>query len=277
MEIIVARTAGFCMGVKRAIEMAHTAAQKEGGMIYTHGPLIHNPQELERLRLDGIIPLDEAEPKPDSVVVIRAHGVGTAVIVQLEDKALKVVDATCPKVSDIQERIWQFSRVGYTVVIVGDPKHPEVVGLVGHADGPTVVIRTPEEVENLPAVEKIVLVSQTTQDEDKYNAIKERFLKRYPEGRALSTICSSARSRQAEVRQLVQEVDVMVIVGGKHSANTKRLYAISCDAGVESYHIESADELPLEKLRGKESVAIVAGASTPDWVIKQVAETLETL
>jgi 4-hydroxy-3-methylbut-2-enyl diphosphate reductase len=279
MKIIVARTAGFCMGVKRAIEMAHSAARTEGGTIYTHGPLIHNPQELERLRLDGIVPLEEADTDlgPNGVVVIRAHGVGSEVIDELERNSHKVLDATCPKVSSIQKRIHRYSREGYTVVIVGEEKHPEVVGLVGHAEGPTFVIRTPEEVADLPDAERILLVSQTTQDEDKYAAIKASFLARYPEGKALSTICSSSTNRQAEVRELVEEVDAMVIVGGKNSANTKRLYAISCDAGVDSYHVEDADELPLEELRGKGTVAIVAGASTPDWIIKQVEKTLEEL
>jgi (E)-4-hydroxy-3-methyl-but-2-enyl pyrophosphate reductase len=277
MKIIVARTAGFCMGVKRAIEMAQKAARTEGGTIYTHGPLIHNPQELERLRLDGIVPLDDTDLEQSAVVVIRAHGVGAKVIIDLERDSHKVLDATCPKVSQIQKRIHEFSRDGYTVVIVGEANHPEVVGLVGHAEGPTYVIRTPEEVDKLPDAEKLLLVSQTTQDEDRYAAIKARFLARYPNAEALSTICSSSTNRQAEVRELVEEVDAMVIVGGKNSANTKRLYAISCDAGVDSYHVEDADELPLKELKGKGTVAIVAGASTPDWIIEQVAKTLEEL
>lgn len=280
MKIVLARSAGFCMGVKLAIEMAETEAEKEGRTIYTHGPLIHNPQELEVLRTKGIVPLDEAAPVPNAPVIVRAHGVAPEVRDRLNAEAERLVDATCPKVSAIQNQIAAYSRDGYTVIIAGDPDHPEVVGLVGHATGPTHVIRKPEDVDELPELEppgKAILVAQTTQDEINYEKISERFLARYPEGEALSTICRATHRRQSEVRQMVTEVDAMVVVGGRNSANTKRLYEISREGGVTAWLVESAAELDAEALKPFETIGVTAGASTPEWIIREVLDKLASL
>ena len=280
MKIVLARSAGFCMGVKRAIEMAETVADEEGRTIYTHGPLIHNPQELEVLRGKGIVPLDEEADAPHAPVIVRAHGVGPGVRDRLTLQAERLVDATCPKVSAIQERIAEFSRDGYTVVIAGDPDHPEVVGLVGHAVGATHVIRKPDDVDALPEppeMDKAILVAQTTQDEITYENICARFLARYPKGETLATICRATHLRQSEVRKMVTEVEAMVVVGGRNSANTKRLFEISREAGVPSYLVESAAELDDDALKSLETVGVTAGASTPEWIIREVIEKLSAL
>lgn len=277
MEIILARSAGFCMGVKRAIGMAQKAADDEQHTVYTYGPLIHNPQELQRLRLDGIVPFGENEEPPPAPVIIRAHGVTPATLAKLHEKAEKVLDATCPKVSSIQKRIRQYSKNGYAVVIAGEEDHPEVVGLLGYATGRAFVVNNPEDVDTLPELGKVLLVSQTTQDEEKYEKIKCRFMERYSEGEALDTICSSTHMRQSEIRKMVKEVDAMIVIGGRNSGNTRRLQTISEEAGLPSFHVESASELPLDRLRVLKVVGVSAGASTPDWIIEEVVEALRKL
>jgi len=265
------------MGVKRAIGMAQKASANENRTVYTYGPLIHNPQELQRLSEEGIRPLDDSGEPSGASVIIRAHGVAPGVLNELEARAAKVVDATCPKVSSIQERITDHSRDGYAVVIVGDPEHPEVVGLLGHAEGAAFVVREPEDIDALPELEEVLLVAQTTQDVLKYDEIKARFMARYPKGKALSTICSSTHTRQAEIRRMVGEVEAVVVIGGRNSANTKRLHAICLEAGLPAYHVESPDELPTDALRGLKVVGVTAGASTPQWIIDDVVNALEIL
>lgn len=265
------------MGVKRAIGMAHKAAAEELHPVYTYGPLIHNPQELERLREDGIIPIGEEEDAPKAPVIIRAHGVTPKTLARLKRDAEKVVDATCPKVSSIQTRISEYSGNGYSVVIAGEEDHPEVVGLLGYASGQAFVVNTPEDIDALPEMVKVLLVSQTTQDEQKYEKICQRFNERFPEGESLATICSSTHMRQSEIRKMVNEVDAMIVIGGRNSGNTRRLQAISEEAGLPSYHIESASELPFNELKQLSVVGVSAGASTPDWIIQEVIEALEKI
>jgi len=277
MKIILAGSAGFCMGVKRAIAMAHRAAENSEGTVYTYGPLIHNPQELQRLAAERIVPMEETPPEPNSSVIIRAHGVTPDTLEKLRKDGLEVLDATCPKVSSIQERIREYSLNGYAVVISGDPDHPEVMGLLGFATGPAFVVETVEDVDRLPVSGKVLLVSQTTQDELKYEEVRERFLARFPDGCALSTICSSTHMRQSDVRRMVREVEAMVIIGGRNSGNTKRLHAISAEAGLPAFQVETADELPLDQLRGLSTVGVTAGASTPEWIIRDVVKVLEAL
>ena len=265
------------MGVKRAMALARKAASREAANIYTYGPLIHNPQELSRLKGKGIIPFGEKEAVPDATVLVRAHGVTPETLKRLKEGARNLIDATCPKVSSIQKRIEEYSGKGYATIIAGDPDHPEVVGLLGYARGPAHVVRSSGDIDALPAFEKVLLVSQTTQDELKYRELKERFLRKYPGGEALDTICSSTHQRQEEIRRMVGEVDAMVVVGGLNSANTRRLYIISREAGLPAFHVETAAELPLEELKGMSTVGVTAGASTPQWIVEEVIAALEKL
>jgi len=277
VEIVVARSAGYCMGVRRAVDMALRAAEDEEGTVYTHGPLIHNPQALEELRTRGVIALAPGAPIPRSTVIVRAHGVPPEEMTQIGEAAQRVVDATCPKVSMIQQRIAEHSARGFAVVIAGDADHPEVVGLLGHAQGLAFVVSSPEDVDRLPELDRVLLVAQSTQDEEVFVAIRERLLARFPHGEALSTICQSTHRRQSEVRELAGQVDALVVIGGKNSANTRRLAEISQALGTPAYHVETADELPLDELGKLSKVGITAGASTPAWIIEQVVQTLSRL
>ncbi len=275
MELYVAESAGFCMGVRRAIEIAEGVARKEGRTVYTHGPLIHNPQALADLRGKGIVPLEEDDPVPRAPVIVRAHGVPPGAMNRLERAAERVVDATCPKVSTIQNRIAEFSDRGVAVVIAGDADHPEVVGLLGHARGPAFVVGSADEVDGLPAgLGPVVLVSQTTQDEAVFETIRDRVLARFPGAETLSTICRSTHRRQEETRALARRVDAMVVIGGRNSANTCRLAEICRGMGTPAYHVETAAELPLAELRRLERVGVTAGASTPAWIIRDVVAAL---
>lgn len=259
------------------MEVGLKVAQQEGRTVYTYGPLIHNPQALEELSRKGVIPLGETEDIPNAPVIIRAHGVTPEVKARIERRSARLVDATCPKVATIQKRIRDYSARGYSVVIAGDADHPEVVGLLGHAPGQAYVVSTPDEVDGLPPLEKVVLVAQTTQDEEVFHAIRERVRQRFPTSEALSTICESTHRRQSEVRDIAKRVDAVVVVGGKTSANTRRLTEIARLLGTTAYHVETAEELPLEELRKLSRVGVTAGASTPAGVIEEVIRVLSRL
>lgn len=277
MEIVLARSAGFCMGVRRAIEMALEAATEEGGEVYTHGPLIHNPQALEDLRAKGVVPLSPGRPVPRGTVVVRAHGIPPGEMAHLEGEAARVVDATCPKVSTIQKKIAEYSIRDYAVVIAGDADHPEVVGLLGHAAGVARVVSQPADVDDLPELDRVLLVAQSTQDEEVFNDIRDRLLARFPRAEALATICQSTHRRQTEVREMAGQVDALIVIGGRNSANTRRLAEIADSLGVPSYHVETAAELPLDELRTLSRVGVTAGASTPAWIIEEVVQALARL
>ncbi len=275
MEVRVARSAGYCMGVRRAVRMALEVAGEEAGPVFTHGPLIHNPQALEDLRQKGVVPLAPGAAVPRAAVIVRAHGVPPGELAALQAGAARVVDATCPKVATIQQKIAEFSRRGYAVVIAGDADHPEVVGLLGYAEGPAFVVSAPGDVAVLPPLGRVLLVAQTTQDQETWEAVRAAVTSRYPDAECLDTICSSTHRRQTEVRELAAGVDALVVVGGKNSANTRRLAEIARGLGARAYHVETAAELPLEELRPLARVGVTAGASTPAWTIEEVVRALE--
>ncbi len=277
MDIVLARSAGYCMGVRRAIQMALEVADGEADTVYTYGPLIHNPQALEDLHTHGVVPLDSAAALPDRPIIIRAHGIPPGERARLAAGSSRLVDATCPKVATIQEKIADYSRQGCTVLIAGDADHPEVVGLVGYAEGHAHVVSCPADVDRLPPLQRVVLVAQTTQDQETFEAIRRRVEARYPEAEALETICQSTHRRQAEVRDIAPRVDALVVIGGRNSANTRRLAEIATGLGTPAHHVETAAELPVDELRGLRKVGVTAGASTPAWIIEEVVATLRGL
>lgn len=274
VEILLARSAGFCMGVRRAVAMAREAAAEEHGEVFTNGPLIHNPQALEKLRREGVIPLGDDEAVPRAAVVVRAHGIPPETRERLAREAARVVDATCPKVATIQQKIAEYSADGYAVVIAGDADHPEVVGLRGYAANEAYVVSDAAQVDGLPELERVLLVAQTTQDEEIFEQIRHRVRERFPRAEALSTICQSTHRRQKEVRELAGKVDAMVVIGGRNSANTCRLAEICRHLGTTAYHVETAAELPMEELGVLARVGVTAGASTPAEIIDEVLERL---
>jgi 4-hydroxy-3-methylbut-2-enyl diphosphate reductase len=276
MEIFLADKAGFCFGVKRAINTAYEAAGK--GRIYCFGPLIHNPQEVERLRRAGIETLDDFSMlQPGDTLVIRSHGVPPRVLAEARDRDLTVIDLTCPFVGKAQRDAEALSKDGYQVIVVGEKKHPEVQSILGHAGEDAVVLETAEDVDGMNLQSRLGIVAQTTQSYSNFSEIVLKLLRISKELKVFNTICSSTKERQEAARVLARQVDVMLVVGGRNSANTTRLASLCRQEGKPTYHIEVADEIRPEWLEGITSIGVTAGASTPDWVVESVLEKLRTV
>ncbi len=277
MRVKVAKTAGFCMGVRRAMDILLDAAnEKSDGKVYTDGPLIHNPQVLEYLEKRGIQIVSGQTDLSKSTVIIRAHGVTPIRRKEIEDMGAKVCDATCPHVMRVQSIIKKYAAQGYSTIIVGDKGHAEVIGLLGYAEGKGHVVQELEEIEHLPPMDKVCIVAQTTQDRRMFKEAIERIKKRYPHCESFETICSSTYKRQEEVISLSKSVDAMIVVGGRGSANTTRLVKICESEGTPTFHVETDAELDLSKLKDYESIGVTAGASTPNWMIKRVVEKIHS-
>ncbi|MEK6654698.1 MAG: 4-hydroxy-3-methylbut-2-enyl diphosphate reductase [Thermodesulfobacteriota bacterium] len=279
MGVKLAKTAGFCMGVKRAVDMVIDMARQKGReIIYTYGPLIHNPQTVELLRKRGIVPigsLDEIDCTPaGAVMVVRAHGISPAERKKIKEKGFRIIDATCPKVAHVQAIIRKHAAAGFTVLIAGDREHPEVNGLLGFAGEAGIVLGAPEEVERLPELAKVCVVAQTTQNMDEYAAIVRSIRKRFPDAVVFDTICDSTEKRQTEIKALAAGTDAVFVVGGLNSANTRRLAELAKLQGKPAFHIETADELQRIDIEPYRRIGVSAGASTPNWIIDRVADHL---
>jgi len=275
MKIILAKTAGFCMGVKRAMDIALKSSEKKGARIYTLGPLIHNQQAVDMLREKNIEPLEEGQSAEPTYIVIRAHGVPPKTAEALVARGFEIVDATCPHVKRSQERIKEYSEKGYQVVIVGDRDHAEVAGLKGFCAGPCEVVSSPEDAERLQLGERVAVIAQTTFVEDTYQKIIDAVRKHAKEVVSFQSICRATQERQDEVLQLAQSCNAVIVVGGKNSANTLRLAQLARERGVPAFHVETADELDIGEIRRFQTVGVTAGASTPSWITQAVIERLE--
>ena len=280
VKVKVAKNAGFCMGVRRAMDLVLNAARdrQPDEIIHTYGPLIHNNQVLEILERRGIRCLEDlTEAEEGSRIAIRAHGIPPQERKAIKEKGFKIINATCPRVGKVQGIIKKHSLRGYDIVIVGDDNHAEVIGLKGFANGRAHVLNKPAEVDRLPPMDKLLVVAQTTQDERAFKTIAGLLKERYPETIVHNTICDSTHNRQEEVRVLCNEVDAMVVVGGRHSGNTKRLAEIAAATGIPTFHIETEEELDHERLQDLKIVGVTAGASTPHWLLRRVVHKLESI
>lgn len=272
MKIKRAEMAGFCFGVKRAIELALKAAQMDSG-VYTLGPLIHNPQVIERLKAQGINPFEISRIPPDiKTVIIRTHGVDRETNEYLNSLGIKVIDATCPFVKKAQQYAKLLHEEGYQVLILGDANHPEVVGIKSYAGSDAIVVAEPEEIVKLR--KRVGVVVQTTQPVEKLQRLLEKAITLCKELKVYNTICNSTAQRLKETAELAGGVDIMLVIGGRNSANTTQLARLCESLGVRTYHIETADELKDEWFKGIQSVGVTAGASTPDWIIEGIINKL---
>ena len=275
MEIVIADKAGFCFGVKRAINTAFEAAA--GGRVFCLGPLIHNPQEVERLRAAGVETVEDfSSLKPGDFLIIRSHGVPPRVFAQARDKGLNIIDLTCPFVGKAQRDAEALKNEGYQVVVIGEKKHPEVQSIVGHAGENAVVVEKAEEADGVALQSRIGVVAQTTQSYGNFSEIVIKLLRLSKELKVFNTICNSTKERQDAARALAGRVDVMLVVGGRNSANTSRLADLCKQVGKPTYHIEVAEEIQSAWLKGAQRVGVTAGASTPDWVLEGVLKRLES-
>jgi 4-hydroxy-3-methylbut-2-enyl diphosphate reductase len=265
------------MGVRRAMRIALSEANKGNGKLFTYGPLIHNQQVLELLRAKGVETIEDICEIDKGRIIIRAHGITPDEKRAIASSNLEIIDATCPRVAKVQAIIKRYNNKGYTTVIFGDSRHPEVIGLMGYSNDKGIIISSAKDAEKLPDEKRLVVVSQTTQDVDEYKKITEIIEARHKNALIFDTICHETYKRQREVRSLASEVDCMVIVGGHESGNTKRLYQISKLVEKPAFHVETEKELQSAWFSSTKTVGVTAGASTPNWMIKKVTDRLKTM
>jgi len=278
MKVIVAEHAGFCWGVKRVVQMTEELAAASRRPLYTYGPLIHNQAVIERLEAMGVRTLRSMEGlrevECDAVVIIRAHGVPPEEYERLRGAGVEVVDGTCPHVHTIQQKVAAAHRRERQVVILGDEGHAEVAGLLGFCPGRGVVIGTLEQAARIDVQLPLTVVAQSTLDGQAFEALTEAIKARARDVEIEDTRCGATARTQAAAERLCGLVDVMVVVGGRNSANTNRLVQLCRAEGVPTVHVERAAELRQEEMTGKAIAGVTAGSSTPDWIITQVVQRL---
>ncbi len=274
MEIRLAESAGFCFGVKRAVDKVYEQIET-GKTIYTYGPIIHNEEVVRDLEQKGVRVIEtkeELEQLTEGTVVIRSHGVSKDIYDILEQKGLECIDATCPFVKRIHRVVEKESLAGKEIIVVGNPSHPEVQGIVGWCQGPVTVLETPEEAMEYTPKEgqNLCIVAQTTYNYKKFQYIVEIFEKKGYNDSVVNTICNATEERQTQARAIAKEADVMIVIGGKHSSNTRKLYEICSRECANTYFIQTLDDLHLELPKAVRLVGITAGASTPNKLIEEV-------
>ena len=275
MKVIVAKTAGFCFGVERAVEKVYEQIRQGGGPIYTLGPIIHNEEVVRDLEEKGVRVIhseEELAGLTEGTVIIRSHGVGPQVYEQLRRQGLETVDATCPFVKKIHRIAAEQNRQGRRLIIIGDRNHPEVQGIRGWGDARTLVIGTMEEAEALEPDpgQKVCVVSQTTFNYNKFKELVEKISEKGYDILVLNTICNATQERQVEAKEIASKVDAMIVIGGKNSSNTQKLYEICLNECKNTYYIQTLGDFDPESVNSVRSVGITAGASTPKKIIEEV-------
>lgn len=277
MEIIVAEHSGFCFGVKEAINKTfHAADEIKNRKIFTFGPLIHNSQVIDQLQLLGIESIDSLEQKRDSTIIIRSHGVPLHFYDDAQNHNVQLIDATCPFVRKVQNIVKEYYLKGYRIVIIGDPHHPEVIGINGWCDNQAFIVQDEQGASDIPNCEKICVVAQTTITQDLWDIITKILESKTTVLEKFNTICIATKERQTSCAQVASQVDAMIVIGGHHSSNTQKLVQISKKYCKNTYHIETVEELPMNKIIHMKKIGITAGASTPDWIIKEVIDKMNT-
>jgi 4-hydroxy-3-methylbut-2-enyl diphosphate reductase len=273
----IAKTAGFCWGVRRTVDKVMEVADQAGGPVVTLGPIIHNPQAVARFREKGVGTVNAVGEVGDgTTVVVRTHGAVKEELERAESRGLEVVDGTCPYVKYPQAIAQRLSQQGYHVVIVGDANHAEIKGVVSYSEGPCTVVKPGGPIPEIKA-KKVAVIAQTTCIGADFEAVVGALSLRHKEVRAVNTICNDTEERQADARALATEVDAVVVVGGKNSANTRHLAEICKEIQPRTWHVETEAELQPEWFEGCQVVGLSAGASTPDWVVEGVASWLRAL
>ncbi len=289
MKVIRSKSAGFCWGVDRAINIARDYANQGKSVVYTDGPLIHNQQMMSVLQKEGIKEIGDYQSKndldlsdddkKDAVMVVRAHGISPDRRKYLKSLGMQFRDATCPDVGIIAGKIKQHARKGYATVIFGDPKHPEVIGLLGYANNNGHVIQSCEDIDNLPDLgQDVCMVSQSTMFIHEFEKLSNHLRTTYPELKIFNTICGATRERQTDlVKMAEQGAEAIVVIGGHHSANTRKLAKLAKLQDKPTFHIETAKDMDIDALKDFQIIGVTAGASTPDFIIDEVCRILEEL
>ena len=289
MKVIRAKSAGFCWGVERAIQIAREEAQGGARRVYTDGPLIHNKQMMQALAKEDVQEVGDYQSSKDlnlvedsnkeSVVVVRAHGISPQRRDYLKGLGLPFRDGTCPDVGIIAGKVKSHAEMGFDVVIFGDPQHPEVIGLLGYAQGRGHVVHSMEDLEALPKFSgSVAMVSQSTMFTHEFKSLTTRLAEMYPELVVFDTICGATKERQSDLVELVNEgAEAIVVIGGKHSANTRKLAKLAASHNRPTFHVETAEDLDAEEIKPYSVVGVTAGASTPEFIIRSVCQRLEML
>lgn len=275
MEVVIAKSAGFCFGVKRAVDQVYEQLERNDKPIYTYGSIIHNEEVVRDLEEKGVKVIqseEELKAIKNGVVVIRSHGVGKRIYDIMEDNGIEIIDATCPFVKKIHKIAKEQNEAGRRLIIIGNEKHPEVEGIKGWGNDNTLVMETPEQVENLPLKEgeKLCIVSQTTFNYNKFQDLVEKISETRYDILVLNTICNATQERQVEAKRIASEVDAMIVIGGKSSSNTQKLYEICRRECKNTYYIQTLGDLDPDCVNSVRSVGITAGASTPNHIIEEV-------
>jgi len=272
-----AKTQGFCFGVAITLKKAEeTVAARGSGNVTTLGHIVHNPQMVQSFEDKGLVNAHSVDDVESGTLFVRAHGLPVEVFEKANQKGLTIVDATCPMVTKIHVQAEKLRADGYKIVVVGDPNHPEVKGTLSHVPGAWIV-QSPADVDALPRASRVGVVVQSTWSGLGFTEIVQKLSSKYYEVRAVNTICTDTHNRQNEAEKLAEEVEVMVVVGGKTSANTKHLADLSATKGARSYHIEGPDELEPQWFAGVDVAGLMSGASTPGWLVDQVEARMEAL
>ncbi len=277
MKVIVAEKCGFCPGVRNAISTAEKVLARQGGRdpVYSLGPIIHNPNEVDRLAEAGLYTVESVDQIPSGTVLIRSHGAAPDQIEQLHNKGVTIIDATCVLVKRLQKIARQLEEEGYQVVILGEPNHPEVRAVKGHLKN-ALVITDKDDLSKIPPGGRLGIVCQTTQSPEQFGAMLGAIAEGpFMELKVINTLCRESCKRQESAVQLCQQVDVMFILGGLHSANTRRLAELCRKFNPHTYHLETWQGLDPAVLTGHQTAGVTAGASTPDWVIEEFVKNLE--
>ena len=276
MEVKLAKTAGFCFGVKRAVDTVYKEAEKNNETIYTFGPIIHNEQVVEDLEKNGVFVVNTTTElkalKPGTTVIVRSHGVGKSIYDLMDECGLNIVDATCPFVKKIHRIVERESKAGKRIIIIGNDKHPEVEGIKGWVCGKATVIETFDEAKAFTAEknEQLCIVSQTTFNYNKFQDLVEIIREKGYDVESINTICNATEERQTEAKLIAGTVDSMIVIGGSHSSNTQKLFEICKKECENTYYIQTLEDLDVESLKGMKNVGITAGASTPNNIIEEV-------
>jgi 4-hydroxy-3-methylbut-2-enyl diphosphate reductase len=274
MEVLIAKEAGFCYGVKRALSLVYRALKEAQEPLYSLGPLIHNPQVVKELEARGLKTIADMDTIPKGTLVVRSHGAPPSLLQEAQNRSINILDATCPTVKRVQEYAEILNAEGYQVVIIGDKDHPEVKGIEGYAGEKAVVISNKEEINQNIILERIGVVVQTTQSWNNFQLVLAGLVKIAKEIRVFNTLCSSTATRYREAMNLARRTDAIIVVGGSSSANTARLTDLCRRAQPNTFQIESAEDIQPSWLEGKKKIGLTAGASTPYWLIEDVREKL---
>ena len=277
MKLTIGEHAGFCFGVRRAVDKAFDCAKQQLPCV-TLGPLIHNPQEVGRLERAGVRSVDSLEDvAPGQTVIIRSHGVTPQVYAQCETRGIPVIDCTCPHVAHIHQLVREYSQDGSAVIIVGEPEHPEIVGIAGWAHGSVFILPTPESAREAKLPDRAIVVAQTTLRRDRFEAVLAVVREKVRDLTVRMTICAATSKRQQEAESLSIQADVMIVVGGRNSSNTQKLLETCRLRCARAYQVETPQDVPAGVFSQQDHVAITAGASTPQWLLEQVKTRIEEM